>query len=279
MLNFDPNQAPVEPRDAATVIVLRDAAVGLEVFCVRRHARSAFLGGAVVFPGGKLDDSDQAPGWAEQTTGLHPRAVELAEDAGQALPLAVCGGRETLEEAGLIAALPPLDGAAAERLRAPGNAAQSLLQRLCEAELRLDTGSLIPFAHWITPALESRRFDARFFLLRAPEGQPGRHDERETVSSLWTSPAKVLAAARAGDVFLAPPTLRCLELLCPLTSVDQAIALAGEQTLRPICPVFALPDPLTLVIPGDPLHEIPERRVAGPTRFVLRGTSFVSENP
>jgi hypothetical protein len=98
--------------------------------------------------------------------------------------------------------------------------------------------------------------------------------------SFWARPADVLARSARGDIFLAPPTTRTLELLADVPSVAAALALAAEQSLLPICPLF-VPDARApfLALPGDPQHPVRERRVAGPTRFVLRGARFVSEEP
>src|SRR5262249_2792311 len=137
-----------------------------------------------------------------------------------------------------------------------------------------------PWARWITPEAESRRFDARFFLLELPLGQVGRHDEHETTMSFWARPAGILDRAARGEIFLAPPTTRTLELLAGEADVASALVLAGGQSLRPICPSF-VPDASApfLALPGDPEHPVRERRVAGPTRFVLREGRFVSEEP
>jgi hypothetical protein len=144
---------------------------------------------------------------------------------------------------------------------------------------RLALDRLVPWARWVTPEAESRRYDARFFLLPLPEGQVGRHDDRETTMSLWAAPADVLDRAARGEIFLAPPTSRSLELLAEATSVRGALELAERQCLALICPRFVAADPPYLALPGDPAHEVPERRSSGTTRFVLRDGRFVSEEP
>ncbi|MBI4954706.1 MAG: hypothetical protein HY908_21980 [Myxococcales bacterium] len=295
MLELRPGEPPTEPRDAATVVVVRsaagrvaagaDRAPDLEVFCVRRHTASAFLGGAVVFPGGKLDAADLAPAWAAgrarpigaRAAALStPRSGEGAESAALGLGLAVCACRETLEEAGILATVPALDGGAVEALR--GAAAGRFAEALEEAgALVLDTAALVPFARWVTPAVERRRYDTRFYLLPLPPGQVGAHDTHETTQSLWATPAAVIAGHLAGELWLAPPTLRTLELLATVADVAGATALAERQDLRPVCPEFVPADTPLLVLPGDPLHSARERLVAGPSRFALRDARFVSE--
>lgn len=279
MLELDPERPVTVPREAATLLVLRsDPALRgeLEVFCVRRHAASAFMGGAVVFPGGTLDPGDRS--LAGRVTGVHPRARVFADDEAHALALAVCACREALEEARILPAKAALDQPAIERMHAALCAGQPFADVLEAEGAVLTTDALVPFARWITPEAEQRRYDARFFMTTLPPGQRGRHDDHETVSSVWSTPARMLDAFHRGDVLLAPPTLRALELLSDCADIEAALALCNEQTLAPVCPRFVATDPPMLVLPGDPEHEVAERRVAGPTRFVLRDGKFISEN-
>lgn len=284
MLSFDPDRdgPPPTPRAAATVVVVRRREVaddrgGLEVFCVKRNDRSGFLGGAVVFPGGKVDPGDEAASLHASEVPRRAAAFE-AEDAS-ALALCVAACRETLEEAGIV----PLVGGSPEiaaLLRADLAAGASLVEALASRGARLDLGLLEPFARWVTPEAEQRRFDARFFLLALPPGQEGSHDRHETTQSFWAAPAEVLRRFEAGEVFLAPPTTRTLELLRSITSYEDARALARAQGLAPVCPRFVLSEGVAvLALPGDPEHPVGERRVEGPTRFVLRDGRFVSEDP
>jgi 8-oxo-dGTP pyrophosphatase MutT (NUDIX family) len=288
LLSFDPKREPTVPRHASTVVVVRDGAPGLEVFSVLRHARSTFLGGAVVFPGGKVDPSDEHDAWAAQTTAPHPRAEALVEGFGgnptvSARALAVAACRETLEEGRILPLDAPIGDAGVEALRlallaSPG----SLCAALAAQGRKLALDALVPWARWVTPGAEARRFDARFYLLELPPGQVGRHDEHETTMSSWDRPAAVLERFARGEIFLAPPTTRTLELLATCRDVRAARSLAMEQSLLPVCPSFQ-PDagdgaPF-LALPGDPTHEVRERRVSGPTRFVLRDGRFVSEDP
>ena len=266
-------------------MVVRDGALGLQVFFVLRHTKSTFMGGAVVFPGGKVDPADDDPAWQAQATSPHPRTQALTDafdghptPTARALAVAAC--RETLEEGRILPLDAPIADAEVEALRlsllaSPGSLAASLAQ--LGRKLALD--ALVPWARWVTPAAEPRRFDARFFLLELPEGQVGRHDEHETTMSFWERPAAVLDRSTRGEIFLAPPTTRTLELLAACPDVRSARALAMEQTLLPVCPSFVPGDAPYLTLPGDPAHEIRERRVAGPTRFVLRDGRFVSEDP
>ncbi len=295
MTEADRTAITPKPRDAATLLVLRQSASpeagaagnSLEVFCVRRHARSAFLGGVVVFPGGKLDPADGDQPMRALCNGLHHRAASFAESREHALALAACACRESLEEAGLLPCQPPISAAEAAAIRAglsdagddTENDDAAFPELVAAADVRLDTAALVPFARWITPAGEGRRYDARFFMTMLPAGQRGRHDDHEAIASIWASPSRLLDAYAAGDLFLAPPTIRSLTILSDCTDVDTALARCADQSLEPVCPEFVAGDPPMLTLPGDPRHSVPERRVAGPTRFVMRDGLFVAEDP
>lgn len=279
MLKLDKDREPVPPKDAATLLVLRDAdGGGIEIFCVRRHAKSAFMGGVVVFPGGKLDAADGSDALRDRSDGAHARAMIFAEDEAHAHALAICACRESLEEAAILPATPSPNAERAEALRKTLEADADFSALLAAEELSLTTANLVPFARWVTPAAEARRYDARFFLTALPEGQEGKHDDRETTSSVWATPKRLLEAFMAGDLFLAPPTVRALEILGEARDTAAAIALCAEQSLAPICPELVRVDPPTLALPGDPEHSVSEAAVSGPTRFVLRDGKFISEN-
>lgn len=210
------------PGDAATVILLREGDAGLEVLLLRRPFSQKFMGGAWVFPGGKVDARDGA---GEE--GLRRAAV-----------------RELGEEAGVTVAV----------------------------------DDLVLWARWVTPPQEPVRFDARFYVARLPEGAVVRPDPREVVDSAWLSAEEALARAARGDLRIMPPTLRNLELLRSHARFADVVAAAREPALvQPSMEMVG--GVLTILLPGDPLHPERERRVAGPTRIVLREHGFVSEDP
>ncbi len=283
MLDLDASRAAVLPRDAATLLLVRDGAGELEVFCVVRHAKSGFLGGAVVFPGGKVDGSDRGPEWAARVGATGARPFVPAEDEAEARAFGVAVCREALEEAAILLTVgEPLRHEEVLALRAEVTAGTTLHAALEARELSLDLGALHPFARWVTPVAESRRFDTRFFLACAPAGQQGAHDAHETTASFWRTPRDVLRRFDDGELQLAPPTHRCIELLATTQSAKDAIALAGRLSLDPICPRLVPHEAggartLALVLPGDPEHDVATARVPGLSRFVLRDDRWKPE--
>jgi 8-oxo-dGTP pyrophosphatase MutT (NUDIX family) len=283
LLHFDPNREVVTPRHAATLLIVREGEGAIEILCVLRHPKSGFLGGALVFPGGKLDAADAESVWEGRATGVDPRAASFAGDGASALALAVAACREAIEEAGVLPLAaergPSPTAEAVRALRGELAAGAGLAPALAARSLRLETHRLAPFARWVTPEAESRRFDARFFLLQLPEGQEAKHDEHETTSSFWERPGRVLERAAKGEFFLAPPTHRSLELLAGAKDVAAALAIAAGQSLAPICPLF-VPDEAGpfLALPGDPAHPVRERRVDGASRYVFRDGGLFAED-
>jgi 8-oxo-dGTP pyrophosphatase MutT (NUDIX family) len=287
-----PDPIVANPRPAATVVVLRDGPAGPEVFMVRRHEDTAFMGGAHVFPGGRVDaaDSDADDSWcdgmahaARQLDGLPP---------AEAVAYHVAAARELFEEAGVLLARHPqgdfvsLAGAQDhERLkqdRPSVHDARTTLRAVIEREgLRLALDALVLFAHWVTPPIDSRQFDTRFFMTRVPPDQTPAHDETETTHSLWARPADAIAQAVRGDIVLPPPTWSTLRELEPLESVTQALAWARARTVVRRMPKAIEQDGhRMLLLPGDPLHPDP----AGDdppreTRFVLIDRRWRPERP
>jgi len=288
-LDLDRNRAVAPLKDAATVVLVRDAknvGRGIEIFCVERNKASQFLGGAVVFPGGKLDPADASEAWLDHATEPctpQASAEPFARDAAHLRALAIAAARETLEEAAILLALPRTASGAraiADRdilaLRSRTNALYTFLQ---EHALLLDLASLYPFARWVTPAEEPRRFDTRFYVAVAPPGQSGAHDEYETMASFWASPRDVLHRFDAGEITLYPPTHCTLEVLATCTNTADVIALARTSSLDPICPKLVMQNTSTvLVLPGDPEHDVREVRVSGPSRYVLCAGRWCAEH-
>lgn len=285
-LDIDLERQTVTPKDAATIILVRDGIEGLEVFCVERSKQSRFVGGAVVFPGGKVDPSDLEDAWSTLTT--DPRATTaghaepFATDALHLRALAIAACRETLEEAALLFSAGEKRVTDAELLALREQCTtepDALRVYLANNELKLDLGALHAFSRWVTPTAEARRYDTRFFLGVAPPEQTGAHDDFETTSSFWATPRSILDRNDRAEVTLLPPTHRSLSILAGAADVKGALALAAAADLSPIVPRAVKTDAgLALVLPGDPLHDVREPRSPGATRFVQRGKQWLPES-
>ncbi len=277
MLDLDPNRPPTPPRLAATTLVLRPGAPGVEVLAILRHPKSTFLGGMLAIPGGQVDAQDSDRAWGALAEGLPGRIEAAGASDPRALAVAAC--RELLEEVGVLP-VAGLDHAGALALREKLKAGGTFAGAVAALGGPLRLGELQMFGRWVTPEAEARRYDATFFVMPLPAGQEGSSDQHETTALLWDTPARLLERWGAGELQMAPPTARMLELLAGCASVDEALALAGRQHLGPVCPRF-VPDESGgyLALPGDPSHGVSERRVEGGSRFVLRDGRFVSADP
>ena len=279
MLDLDASRAPVVPRPAATVVLVRDGLGGLEVFCVERSRRSTFLAGALVFPGGAVDPIDRT--WAARAPRLEGRARGFDRPEVSAEAFAFAALRETLEEAGILLAIGDaraVDARAVAAMRHALLSGTSLPALLDTTKLTPTIKNLVPLSRWITPVAEKKRFDTAFFLAAAPPGQAGAHDDGETVSSVWATPAELLARWEAGIVSMVPPTHATLEWLGSQDSVSTALTAAERLSLSPICPELGVDGGSpALLLPGDPEHSLRERErdhVHAP-RYVLCGERFV----
>jgi 8-oxo-dGTP pyrophosphatase MutT (NUDIX family) len=254
---------PVRP--AATVVVLRDSRAGPEIFMVRRHHSVAFMAGAHVFPGGRVDagDHDADPCWCD---GISEAARQLSDlPAGVALAYHVAAARELFEEAGVLLARSARAGFVAlaggdahdrfMKYRHDVHGGRRTLRAVVEEEqLRLALDALVAFAHWVTPPVDTRRFDTRFFVARVPPEQIPAHEPAESTESTWTTAAAALAAAAGGDIVLPPPTWATLRELELFTSVDDVLAWARtRKVVRREPKLVEDADTRMLVLPGDPL--------------------------
>ena len=224
----------VPARPAATVVVLREGISDpFEILMVRRNDKVAFMAGSYVFPGGRVDDGDQPP------PGTVIRRAQF-EDLSDA------------EEAAYRSA-----------------AVRELHE---EANVSITVDDLVPLAHWVTPEIEIRRYDTRFFLARMPEGQTPRHDDSETTALDWLSPREAIARFERRELLLPPPTWTTIRQLAHRTSIEDALAWAQSKPIVRVMPgFFKNGNVATLTLPGDPLFptiqgwDVPEE-----TRFVLQ---------
>jgi 8-oxo-dGTP pyrophosphatase MutT (NUDIX family) len=279
-LNLDSVSTP--PRPAATVVLLRDAPAGLEVFLMKRHGLSDVLGGAYVFPGGKVDAADAELDLAahgdQPPSMLHAALGEPGISETTAGALYVAALREAFEESGVLFAqggvsAPP--GAPAAALLRGGLGFNAMLAQL---GLRLQTGAILPWSRWITPVRPSvmnKRFDTRFFVAAVPGGQVARHDDFETTESTWLGPREALRQYWAGQIELAPPQIMSLAHLARHSAVDSVLA-AARACRPPVIQPESFDDGGERVIcyPGDERHTVREAALPGPTRLFYRNRRF-----
>lgn len=271
------------PVDAATVMVVRDSPSGLDVLLVRRHGNSGVLGGAHVFPGGKLDADDQRVDPSTLERFGHTCQAAL-DEAGLAAPTAlglhVAALRETFEECGLLLGVP--QGAShVQAVRERTAAGEPFAKALLALGLPLDTACVLPWSRWVTPrkpAMMNKRFDTRFFVAAAPLGQVVEHCVREATEAVWQSPRHWLERYWAGDVEMAPPQIMSLCHLAGLRDVAEVLATARSRRPALIEPQsFVQDEERVLCYPGDPAHSVAERAWPGPTRVVMRNHRFEPE--
>jgi 8-oxo-dGTP pyrophosphatase MutT (NUDIX family) len=263
-------------RPAATVMVVRDAVEpesddsALEVLMVRRNLQSDFVGGAYVFPGGAVDPHDGGPEAEAVCEGRSDReaSAQLGLVSG-GLAYWVAALRETFEEAGLLLADRPggpplLAGERREEARlAAGrravNAGRRRFLDLCRDErLCLRVGDVHYFAHWITPAGATRRYDTRFFVAPAPPGQEAAHDAGETIDDTWITPRRALEGHRLGAVDLILPTVRNLQAISRFATSAELLeaARATARSVPAIEPRLVVDGTgVRIMLPGDAGYE------------------------
>ncbi|MBS0549383.1 MAG: NUDIX hydrolase [Proteobacteria bacterium] len=235
---------PSPPRPATTVLLLRpskkgDADSPLEVFMVVRHHAIDSFSGALVFPGGKLEDAD---GDAK----LKGRCGGADKISADELKFRVAGIREAFEECGVLLARKPGQRAviAAADLKAIEQKWRAKLVKneasildMVEAEdLELATDLMTPYAHWITPTFVPKRFDTWFYLAEAPEDQLALHDGSESTDSVWIGAQQAIDEAKAGKRTLVHATTKNLELLAEGGTVTGALSQATERKIVTVQP-------------------------------------------
>ena len=258
--------------------MLRDAAAGLEVFMLERHGLSEVLGGAYVFPGGKLDRADaELAGLLDQpASALRIALAEPALDEAHAAALYVAAIRETFEEAGVLFGAVGQDGVkAAQALHRAGRSFRDVAEALGAP---LAAASLLPWSRWVTPlnSVRARKhFDARFFVAALPAGQEPAHDQYETTESVWLSPATALREYWEGRIQLAAPQIMSLAQLARFGDVANVLDHARRCTPLRIQPeAFQEGGEQVVCYPGDPRHSVAESVLPGPTRLCWRNDRY-----
>ena len=232
------SDAEIVPRPAATVLLLRDGPSGLEVLMITRNVAADFAGGALVFPGGRVDAADSE-------AALMPCCRAVAGASAVQMALRVAAVRETFEEAHVLLARPiggerlisarELDALETEQ-RAVLGRAPDFADLLATGHIELATDLLVPFAHWITPVGPPKRFDTHFFLAAAPVDQVAAHDGREAVETVWISPERAIADSEAKRLTLVFATRMNLAKLNRARDVAAALAVAGREAIVTVCP-------------------------------------------
>lgn len=276
------------PAPAATVILLRSGQPGLQVLLQKRHTTMDVLGGAYVFPGGKVDPDDHHPD-------LHPRMdgtpSQLADALGQmdiAPPLAaafhIAALRELAEESTiwLGQGVMPNHKEKVAQLIGQLQQGQAFSALAASLDLHLPVRALHAWSRWITPrkaSVTTKRFDTLFFVAALPEGQTASHDHQEATDSLWLSPREALQQYWDHQVSLAPPQIMTL---AHLARFDSPAAVLAHAASRP--PFLVEPEPQDktgtrwLCYPGDTEHSDPVQHMPGPTRLAWNNKRFEPAN-
>ena len=266
-------RTPAIPKKAATVILLREIKPeGFEVFLLKRHEKSSFMGGNFVYPGGRVDRNDGSLEICSHCRGVSPeQAVQILGGSispEESLAHWVAAIRELFEEAGVLLAYDHVGTPLVLRNPSQQKEFQNyrhLLQKdkltICQLvekeKLLLAVDQLHYYAHWITPEARSERFDTRFFLACHPEGQEATHDQKETTVGVWLTPRQALQENLKGKAALSPPTLKTLEDLSRFKNMAEVFHALGKAKIEPILPVLTKIEDETLIIfPWDPEYGI-----------------------
>jgi 8-oxo-dGTP pyrophosphatase MutT (NUDIX family) len=238
--------APARP--ASTVVLIRPSASRFEVFLVRRHENIAFMGGVTVFPGGRVSPADEVAEPGDLAGRLAP-SIERMNGLRPAHAIAhyLAASRELLEESGV----------------------------------RVEPQQLTPFAPWVTPEFQPKRFDTWFFLAVAAPGQAAVHDGVEHTHNAWMAPAEAIEMCRRDGISLAPPTWTTLRKLSSFSSVEETVQWARQIRIVPVEPTIVERDGRRiLMLPGDPLYPVAtDMEVPPETRFVLNDGRWAPVDP
>lgn len=268
--------AEVKAENASTVMVVRQGEEGPEVYCVRRHPKLRAWGGAVAFPGGKIDESDFDPMFEDWATAPHPRTAAFGESPSMTRACVVAAVRECFEEVRLLPVVGGCEHQRVERMWERWRGGEALGALLKSEGLVLQLGGLVPVARWVTPRPQPIRFDARFYVMALPVGQVGSNNLAESLEGCWSRPAKILERFERSEVEVLPPTQWMLNMLSKYEMIDDIFAFAERQTLKTIYPEFSSRgSKVCLVLPGDPEHSDAVRCLEGPTSYDFTAGRFV----
>ncbi len=249
-----PAPADVPVRDAATVVLLRDGAVGIEVWLLTRVTGMAFAGGMTVFPGGRVDPADTALPLAGGD--LAALAGRFGCDVPTAHALVGAAVRETFEETGVLLTVPAADLSGA---RADVELGRVSFGELLRAnDLVADASALHAWSRWVTPAGEVRRYDTRFFVGALPDAAEAQDVTSESSDASWVPVGTAIEQAQRGERKMLPPTMMTLASLLPFGSVAEVIGAAGTRSLDPIRPQLRVDgESISVELPDGTVVPIP----------------------
>jgi 8-oxo-dGTP pyrophosphatase MutT (NUDIX family) len=240
----DGTKEPAEPRDAATVVLLRRGTGGPEIYLLRRHVSMEFAGGMCVFPGGGVDprDFDHTVAWA----GPSPAewASRLGVDEAKARALVCAAVRETFEESGVLLAGEAADSVVADTTGEDWEADRVALEKrelaltelLDRRGLVLRTDLLGAWSGWLTPVFEPKRYRTWFFVAELPEGQRTRDVSTESDHVVWLPALRAVEQAEAREILMLPPTYITSLDVAQYADPQAVIDAAADRKVDMFCP-------------------------------------------
>ncbi len=257
----------VAVRDAATVVLLRDGASGVEAWLLTRVRQMVFAGGMTVFPGGRVDGADaDLPLHGVDTAAL---AARFGVETRLAHALVGAAARETFEETGVLLTVPaPEPGLDVAAARADVEAGRRPFGDLLhEHGLAVDAAALRPWSRWVTPAGEVRRYDTRFFVGALPAGAEAKDVTSESSSASWWPVGEAIETAQRGERKMLPPTMATLASLAGFATVAEVLAGADARSLDPVRPELQVAED------GSASVRLPDGEVVPIPRSMLPGAA------
>ncbi|MBM4308108.1 MAG: hypothetical protein FJ107_07305 [Deltaproteobacteria bacterium] len=264
------------PKKAATIILLRDKKTeGFEVFLLKRHEKSSFMGGNYVFPGGRVELEDGSLETCALCKGVTPEEAHRMFSGllppQESLGHWIAGIRELFEEGGILLAYDHVGNLLQFKNKGDGGRfidyrdqlqkrKTTICQTAKDANIFLALDQLHYYAHWITPEARSERFDTRFFLARLPEGQEASFDQKETTAEVWLTPQEAFEENVKGKMALSPPALKIMEDLSRYKTIEEVFDSLRGKEMRTILPILTkISNEPTILLPWDPEYEVFKR--------------------
>lgn len=244
-------------RDAATVLLLRDGASGIETWLLTRVTQMAFAAGMTVFPGGRVDEADSSLPMAGDADAVAAR-LGCADELARALVGAAV--RETFEETGVLLTVPPATLPA--DVRADVEAGRvGFGDLLATHDLAVDVAAVQPWSRWVTPEGESRRYDTRFFVGTLPDGAEPADVTSESSAAAWLPIGVALEQAQRAERKILPPTMVTLLAIQACGTVDEVLRAAPAQSMDPVRPTLTIGDDgtVTVTLPDGTEHTLAGR--------------------